>query len=124
MNLCEAIVAYDIENWYMLSLKWTFITTKGQGHLLTFVLEVSDFSIFIFSSKTAGLIETKSHVEPLWDGGMKVCSWDLGQMIKIFAMPLYGKKPFENFLLRTWKTEDLETWYAALGTLALPGLFK
>ena len=25
-----------------------------------------------FSSKTAGLIETKLHVEPLWDGGMKV----------------------------------------------------
>ena len=25
-------------------------------------------------------------------------------------------KPFENFLLRTWKAKDLETWYAALGT--------
>ena len=49
------------------------------------------FSIFIFS-KTAGLIETELHVEPLWNGGMKVCSWDLGQMIKIFAIPIYDKK--------------------------------
>ena len=47
-------------------------------------------------------------------------------MINIFAMPIYGKNPglFENILLRTWKAEDLETWYAALGTLALPDLFK
>ena len=72
------------------------------------------FSIFIFS-KTAGLIEIKLH---MWDGGMKVCPWDLGQIIKMIAMP------FKNFPLRTWKAEDLETWYAALGTLALPDLFK
>ena len=37
-------------------------------------------------------------------------------MIKIFAMPINGKKTFENFFIRTWKAEDLETWYAALGT--------
>ena len=30
------------------------------------------FIDFIVSSKTAGLIETKLHVEPLWYGAMKV----------------------------------------------------
>ena len=30
-------------------------------------------------------------------GGMKVCSWDLGQMIKIFAMPIYGKNLLKIF---------------------------
>ena len=30
------------------------------------------FIIFIFSSKIARLIETRLHVEPLWNGGMKV----------------------------------------------------
>ena len=49
------------------------------------------FSIFIFSYKTAGLIETKLHVEPLLNGGMKVCPWDLGHMIKMGTMPIYGK---------------------------------
>ena len=44
------------------------------------------FSIFnFFSPKTAGLIETKLHVELLWDGGMKVCAWVLGHMIKMAA---------------------------------------
>ena len=40
------------------------------------------FGIFLSFSKIVGLIETKLHIEPLWDRGMKVCSWDLGQMIK------------------------------------------
>ena len=38
-------------------------------------------------------------VEPLWDGGIKVCSWDLGQMIKLFPMPIYGKNPLQIFFL-------------------------
>ena len=45
----------------------------------------------LFSSKTAGLIKTKLHVEPLLDRGMTVCSWDVGHMIKMAAMPIYGK---------------------------------
>ena len=43
-------------------------------------------------------------------GGMKVCSWDLGHMIKMAACP-YMVKTFEN-LLRNQMAEDLETWYA------------
>ena len=49
----------------------------------------------LVSFKTVWLIETKLHVEPLWVGGIKVCSWDLGQVIEIFAMPIYGKNPLQ-----------------------------
>ena len=35
------------------------------------------------------------------------------------ALPLYGKT-FKNLLLRNQKADDLETWYAAYGTLVLP----
>ena len=45
----------------------------------------------IFSSETTGPIEAKFHVEPPWDGGTKVYSNGLGHMIKMAAMPIYGK---------------------------------
>ena len=51
---------------------------------------VSAFSN-IFSSETTGPIEAKFHLEPLWDGGTKVCSNGPGHMTKMAAMPIYGK---------------------------------
>ena len=45
----------------------------------------------IFSSETTGPIEAKFHVEPSWDGGMKVYSNGPGHMTKMAAMPIYGK---------------------------------
>ena len=39
------------------------------------------------------------------------------------AMPIYGKNPLKIFFPGK-KAEDLETWYAALRTLALLVLFK
>ena len=54
-------------------------------------------SIYNFFSKTAGLIETKLHVEPLWDEGMKVCAWDLGHMTKMAAMLIYGENRLKIF---------------------------
>ena len=33
----------------------------------------------------------KFHMEPLWDGGTKVCSNGPGQMTKVAAMLIYGK---------------------------------
>ena len=44
-----------------------------------------------FSSKTAGLIEPKVHLQPLWDRGIKVCERDLGHLTNIAPMPIYGK---------------------------------
>ena len=49
-------------------------------------------------------------MEPPWDGGTKICSNGPGQMTKMAAMPIYGKK-LKNFLLRNQKADDLETWY-------------
>ena len=48
------------------------------------------FSNF-FSLETARHIEAKFHVEPPWDGGMKVCSNGPGHMTNMAAMPIYGK---------------------------------
>ena len=75
--------------------KCTFINTKGQGDLLVFVLDALIFGIFNFSFKTDGLIETKLHVDPLHDKGMKVCARDLGHMTKTAAIPIYGKSPLK-----------------------------
>ena len=40
------------------------------------------------------------------------------------GMPIYSKKNFENLLLRNQMAYDLETWFAPLGSQALPSLFK
>ena len=79
------------------------------------------FSIFNFSSKTAELIETKIQVEPLWDGGLSFCSWDLGHINKMAAMPIYGINPFEMFFSGLICPE---TWCTALGTQALKSSFS
>ena len=78
-----------------------------------YVCMLSTFSN-IFSSETTGLIEAKFHMEPPWDGGMEVCSNGPGHMTKMVAMPIYGK----NLKKSSWnqKADDLETWYAALGS--------
>ena len=45
----------------------------------------------IFSSETAWPIKAKFYVEPLWEGGTKVCINGPGHMTKMSAMPIYGK---------------------------------
>ena len=45
----------------------------------------------IFFSETTGPIETKFHVEPPWDGRMKVYSNGPGHMTKMATMPICGK---------------------------------
>ena len=65
---------------------------KGQGHSLTLVQghSYSTWSNF-FSLETAGPIEAKFHVEPLWNEGIKYCSNGPGHMTNVAAMPIYGK---------------------------------
>ena len=71
------------------------------------------FSIFIlFSSKTAGQIETKLHVEPLLDRGMQVCLWDLGHLIKVAAMPIYNKIFGKS---SSQKPNGHDLWYSSCG---------
>ena len=45
----------------------------------------------IFSSETALPVKAKFYVEPLWEGGTKVCINGPGHMTKMAAMPIYGK---------------------------------
>ena len=42
-------------------------------------------------SETTGPIEAKFHMEPPWDGGMKVCSNGHGHMTNMATMPIYDK---------------------------------
>ena len=63
---------------------------KGQGHSLIQGHSDSTFSNF-FLLETAWPIEAKFYVEPPWDGGTKVCSTGPSNMIKMAAMPIYGK---------------------------------
>ena len=87
---------------------------KGQGHSLTLVQGHSDstFSKF-FSLETAVPIEAKFHVEPPWNGRIKVNTNGLCHMTKMVAMPIMVKT-LKNLLLLNQKADDLETWYAAL----------
>ena len=63
---------------------------RGQGHSLTLVQGHSDSTVSnFFSLETARPIEAKFHVDPPWDGGMKVCSNGPGHMTKVAAMPIY-----------------------------------
>ena len=55
-------------------------------------------SFFNFSpSKTSRLMKTKLYVEPLWDGVMKVCFWDLSDMTMMATMSIYSKNPLKIF---------------------------
>ena len=56
--------------------------------------------------------------------GTKVCSNGSGHKTKMAVTPIYGVKTFENILLKNQKTDDLGTWYVALGMLDLQSLFK
>ena len=61
-------------------------------------------------------IKAKFHVEPPWEGGMKVCINGLGHMTKMAAMPIYGKN-LQKLLLQNQKSYDLETWHKASGII-------
>ena len=84
---------------------------------------MSTFSNFsIFSSETTGPIEAKFHNGASLGWGNKNLLNGAGHMTKMAAMPIYGKNLKQNLLLQNPKVDDLETWYAALGTRVLSGL--
>ena len=65
---------------------------KGQGHSLTVIQGHSDATFSnIFLLETAWQIEAKFHVEPPWDGGMKVNINGLCHITKMATVPIYGK---------------------------------
>ena len=89
MDVSEAVVVYDIKVDICSQLNDFFYTYQRSRSFIDPFPRCLRFSIF--TSKTAGLIETKLHVEPLLDGVMKHCSWDLGLMIKMVVTPIYSK---------------------------------
>ena len=90
----ETVIVYDIKfgrssqsNEYIkfyeyLRSKSSLTLVQGHSH--------STFSNF-FSRETARAIEAKFHVDPPWNGGMKVSTNDFCHMTKIAAMSIYGK---------------------------------
>ena len=62
-------------------------------------------------------------MEPPLDGETQIWSNGLVHMIKMAAMPIYGKNS-KSHLLWNQKVDDLESWYAAFGTRVLSSLFK
>lgn len=97
---------------------WRFISTKGQGHSLTFVLRSS----YLDSFKSLGKFKAISH-KASRGGGNRKCSNGPGHMTDMATMPIYGKG-HKNFLLQTQLTDDFEPRYVALGTGVLSRLFK
>ena len=56
---------------------------------------------------------------------MNIYTNELGHMINMAAMPIYGKNLKKIFFSRTsGLIDDLETWYVALSMQVLPRLFK
>ena len=66
---------------------------KGQSHSLTLIIQGHSDSTFsnFFSLETARPMEAKFHVEPPWDGGMKMSTNGLCHLTKMATMPMYGK---------------------------------
>ena len=50
----------------------------------------------VFSSETARPIKAKFYVEHPWEGGTKDYMTSPGQMTKMAAMPIYGKKALQS----------------------------
>ena len=67
------------------------------------------FNIFkLLFLETAWPIEAIFHVEPSWDGIMKVSTNGLCHMTKMATMPIYAKN-LQNLLIWNRKADELET---------------
>ena len=73
--------------------------SAGKEFVLVIVFECWDLPL-------SGPIEAKFHMEPPWDGGMKVCSNVPGHITKMADMPIYVET-LKNLLLRNRKADDL-----------------
>ena len=76
-----------------------------------------------FSSKTAGPIQIKVHMEPREVGGTNICSIVQEPMIYMDATPAYGKISLKS-LLGTKDCWPCNFVYNATVTRILPILFK
>ena len=87
---------------YLQAAKWFFYKYQRSRSSIDLCPGFLIFSsLILFSSKTSVMNEAKLYVEALLDEEMKVCSWDLGHMIKMAAVPIYNKN--------LWKSSSLES---------------
>ena len=92
--------------------------------LLLLLSSSSSSTISNISPETAWPIKAKFYVEHPWEGVTKVYINVPGHMTKMAAMPIYGKRHFENLLFQNQKSYDLETWHVSSETQALQSLYK
>ena len=76
-----------------------------------------------FSSENPGPIFFKLHVEPSVKEVLKICSNGHGPLIKIAAIPIYGKI-LKNLLLQNQESFKVQSWYIASWTQGLLNLSK
>ena len=68
------------------------MSTRGQGHSLTFDPELSYFdNIKQSPQKPLRPIVTKFHIDPPGVEGMKICAYGPGHMTNMATTPIYGK---------------------------------
>ena len=79
-------------------------------------------SIFSKDSETTWPISIKFHMPPPGTGGKKIYIFGSDHMIKIGAMPIYGKN-LKNLPQNHW-ANFVETWYVSSETLELQSLHK
>ena len=97
------------------------MSTRGQGHCLTFIQIHSDL-YFLTSSVANPLGPLKPNF--MWSFHvMEEQKFKRSWSTKMATMPIYGKKHIKN-LVWNQQAGDLWTWYTALGTRVLQSVFK
>ena len=80
----------------------TPLTTKGQGHLVTFANGHCPITFSKdFFSETTWPVSTKLHMQPPGRAGNNVDTFSSGHMTKMAALPIYGKNLKKIFFSRT-----------------------
>ena len=94
VHFSEAVVAYEVK--VDICNQQIRFFYDYQSTFIDLYPGCLSFSCFIFFiSKTLSWLKPNYILEPL-DGGMKVCSWDLGHIIKMATMPIYGKNLWKS----------------------------
>ena len=92
-------------------------------YLLSVVVRPSSTPSNDFSSEAPKPVFFKLHVEPSFEGGLKIYTNSHGPLDKMAAMPIYGKT-LKTLLLQNQESFGADSWYMASETKGLPILIK
>ena len=111
INFSETIVVYDIKvgrcsqlNVYMNLYEYQWSRSFTDLHRRSLRFTFPNF----FSSEATGSIG-QFYLEPPWYREMKVSTNGLHHVSNMAAMPIYGKKTFQNLLFWNQNADDFET---------------